>query len=210
MIDALRLAVPFEEFDYQTLLHSLQNYARPRDRITRLLAAGAIVRVKKGLYVFGAAYRRGPCSLELLANLISGPSYVSYEYALARYGLIPEHVAVMTSATLGPARTFATPLGRFTYRPVPARVFPVGVTRDNTGAGRAFLIATREKALCDTLVAARGVTARTRGALQHTLADDLRIDTEQLASFDTSVISHLADLWRSRRLALLAEVIARA
>ena len=43
---------------------------------------GGIVRVKKGLYVFGLDYRRGAWSREVLANLIYGPSYVSLDYAL--------------------------------------------------------------------------------------------------------------------------------
>ncbi|MFZ4438568.1 MAG: type IV toxin-antitoxin system AbiEi family antitoxin domain-containing protein [Syntrophales bacterium] len=41
------------EFDYLALLHALREYARPRDRITDLLRQGEIVRVKKGIYVFG-------------------------------------------------------------------------------------------------------------------------------------------------------------
>lgn len=35
-----------EVFDYQGLLDDLAGYRKPRDKITRLLASGAIVRVK--------------------------------------------------------------------------------------------------------------------------------------------------------------------
>jgi hypothetical protein len=41
------------------------------------------IRVKKGLYLFGSDYRKGPYSPEIMANKIYGPSYVSREYALA-------------------------------------------------------------------------------------------------------------------------------
>jgi hypothetical protein len=58
-------------FDYQSLLDSLKDYARPRDKITGLLRCGDIIRVKKGLYVFGGKYRRQPFSRELLANSAS-------------------------------------------------------------------------------------------------------------------------------------------
>ena len=78
----LRQRIPYEEFDYQTLLTALREYKRPRDRITRLLSQGTIVRVKKGLYVFGEGERREPAHKGVLANLIFGPSYVSLEYAL--------------------------------------------------------------------------------------------------------------------------------
>ena len=208
MIEALRASVPFEEFDYQALLQGLRRYARPRDRATRLLETGAIIRVKKGLYVFGPTYRRLPYSVELLANLISGPSYVSFEYALGYYGLIPERAATITSATFGKARTFNTPVGRFSYRPVPHHVFWVGVTLVEMGANRACLVASREKALCDTIVASRGLTARSRSAFRTALADDLRIDMDQLATLDAGFVGGLASRWPSRRLARLAEVIA--
>ena len=62
MMQALRKMVPHEEFDYQMLLHALKDYAHPRDKITDLLRKGAIVRVKKGLYIFGEDYRRNPYS----------------------------------------------------------------------------------------------------------------------------------------------------
>lgn len=92
MIEDLRRRIPHEEFDYQTLLDSLRTYSRPRDKITALLKKGVIVRIKKGLYIFGEEYRKNPYSNEILANLICGPSYISLEYALQYYGLIPERV----------------------------------------------------------------------------------------------------------------------
>ena len=62
--------IPREEFDYQTLVDVLKGYSRPRNKIEDLIHKGVIVRVKKGLYVFGNDYRRRPYSKELLANLI--------------------------------------------------------------------------------------------------------------------------------------------
>ena len=62
--------IPREEFDYQTLVDVLKGYSRPRNKIADLIHKGVIVRVKKGLYVFGNDYRRRPYSKELLANLI--------------------------------------------------------------------------------------------------------------------------------------------
>ena len=96
-IGQIRQQIDREVFDYQRLLQCLTTYAKPRDRVKRLLDAGDIVRVKKGLYVFGDAYRRAPVSRELLANLIYGPSYISLDYALAWHGLIPERVTTVTS-----------------------------------------------------------------------------------------------------------------
>jgi len=52
MIETIRKQVPQEEFDYQTLIDCLRDYARPRDKISDLLRKGRIIRVKKGLYIF--------------------------------------------------------------------------------------------------------------------------------------------------------------
>jgi hypothetical protein len=79
----LRQRIEHEEFDYQILLDALREYSNPRDKISDLLDKGVIIRVKKGLYVFGVQYRRRPIVREILANLIYGPSYLSLEYALA-------------------------------------------------------------------------------------------------------------------------------
>ena len=105
----------------------LQEYAKPRDRITALLAAGNLIRVRKGLYVLGDKYRRGPIHREILANLIYGPSYVSLDYALSQYGLIPERVEDVTSITTGENKKFSTPLGVFTYQHLPLRRYSTGI-----------------------------------------------------------------------------------
>ena len=71
MIETFRNQILHEEFDYQTLMDGLKDYARPRDKISDPLQKGIIIRVKKGLYIFCDEYRRRPYSREILANLIS-------------------------------------------------------------------------------------------------------------------------------------------
>jgi hypothetical protein len=61
-METLRGEVVGEEFDYQALLSALRSYAQPRDAITRALASDDIVRVKKGIYVFGPRRRRARSS----------------------------------------------------------------------------------------------------------------------------------------------------
>jgi hypothetical protein len=62
MIAALRRNIETEEFDYNSLKSNLSGYSAPRDKITTLLKAGDIIRVKKRLYVFGPLYARRPFS----------------------------------------------------------------------------------------------------------------------------------------------------
>jgi predicted transcriptional regulator of viral defense system len=210
MIDAsLRHRIPQEEFDYQALLDALSGYSRPRAKITALLRNGVIVRVKKGLYVFGKEERRKPLCPELLANLIYGPSCVSLEYALAWHALIPERVETVTSVTCGRSKAFDTPLGRFIYRRIPMMVFPVGVDRVETGDGRAFLIATPEKALADVLVADRRGAIRSRREMTAYLRESWRIEESSLNEMNRDLLEELAKCYRSRKVRLLASIVER-
>jgi hypothetical protein len=198
----LRQKIGREEFDYSALMAALSKYANPRSKAGRLMSRGVIVRVKKGLYVFGDAYRRRPVSRELLANLIYGPSYVSLDSALSYHGLIPERVTAMTSVTPKRPRRFETPLGCFVYRQVSPSAFPVGMQRVEMD-DVAFLIASPERALADKLRDDRGHPLRSHDDMSEYLLDDLRVEPEDLARLDTSVLDALAASEHSAKIALL-------
>ncbi len=209
MIEKIRRRIPEEEFDYQTLLSCLEGYSYPRDRISELLRKGKIIRVKKGLYVFGEEYRRKPYSREILANLIYGPSYISLDYALRYHGLIPERVDAVTSVTVGRVRRFETPVGLFTYRPVPVEVFPQGMDQMETGDGRHFLMATPEKAVADKLYDARGVGITTQRELEDYLQSSLRIEPSAIRELNAEALDQMARGYRSRKIRLLPSLIRR-
>jgi predicted transcriptional regulator of viral defense system len=207
MIDILRKKIAQEEFDYQTLLDCLEGYVSPRDKISNLLKKGIIIRVKKGLYIFGEAYRRKPFSREILANLIYGPSYISLEYALQYHSLIPERVEAVTSVTTGRSRRFASPIGLFIYRKIPLAAFQIGMDRIEIGDGRAFLIATPEKALADKIYIDRGPKIRTQKMMSAYLENDLRVDSTDLVKMDTETLDIIAKRYRSNRILLLSNHI---
>ena len=209
MIDDLRKRIPHEEFDYQTLLDSLRTYSRPRDKITDLLKKGSIVRIKKGLYIFGDEYRKNPYSKEILANLIYGPSYISLDYALGYHGLIPERVEAVTSVTTGRSREFLTPAGLFIYRMIPKNAFRIGMDRTEIGDGRGFLIAVPEKALADKLYKDRGIGIQTQQALLDYLENQLRFDISELHKMDHDYLSRIAGQYRSGKIRLLSNLTRR-
>jgi len=209
MNEELRRSIPFEEFDYQALMGALGDYARPRDKVTDLLAKGVILRVKKGVYVFGEKWRRKPYSREILANLIYGPSCVSLDYALHYHGLIPERVEAITSVTPKRGARFATPVGLFLYRNVPEAGFSVGLGRVELEDGRAFLIAVPEKALADKLRQGRGLGLRSQKECLAYLVEDLRIDETALRNLDAGLLDELSQTYRSPRVTLLAGVVRR-
>jgi len=207
MIETIRRKIPQEEFDYQTLMNCLDDYARPRDKITALLRKKAIIRVKKGIYVFGDNYRKRPYSREILANLIFGPSYISLDYALQYYGLIPERVETVTSVTTGRSRRFPTPTGLFYYRMIPLKAFRIGMDRIEIGDGRAFLIATPEKALSDKLYSSKGINLKTRKDMSGYLENELRIELVDLKQFNPDILDAAALGYRSKKLKILSNLI---
>jgi hypothetical protein len=203
VLEELRRRVDRDVFDYRQLMDCLGEYSKPRDKTGSLLASGAIVRVKKGLYVFGEAWRRGPIGREFLANLIYGPSCVSLEYALSHHGLIPERVAAVTSVTTGKARRFETPFGLFTYRPVPPAPYALGLTLAEAGRDR-FRIASPEKALADFVWADRRFRPGRVEDCAAYLQDDLRIAPEGLAALNVRAFDEIVRCYGTPRLVLLA------
>ncbi len=205
----VRACIQEEIFDYQTLILALKDFSAPRDKITELLNEQVIVRVKKGLYVFGNSYRRRAYSKELLANLVYGPSYVSLDSALSYHGLIPEGVEALTSVTTNRSRRFRTPVGLFTYQRIPRLAYEVGMTRIEADHDQAFLIASPEKALADKIVSARGAAIASQADMRRFLEDDLRIVESSLTSLSAETVADYAERYRSRKLKFLSAVITR-
>ena len=206
-ISGIRRAIESDVLDYQQLMGCLAAYAKPRDKVRALVKAGDIIRIKKGLYVFGEAYRRRPWSREVLANLFYGPSYISLDYALGHYGAIPERVVVVTSVTLSRSRRFETPLGRFTYRHLSPRKYAIGIDQQTSEGGQRFLIATLAKALADKIWTDRRFTPRSTAEFHAYLRDDLRIDPGVLRSIDLDLMDGIADQYGSRKVRLLADYL---
>ena len=181
-------------FDYQLLMDRLEGRFRaPRNKIQSLCRSGEIIRVKKGLYVFGPDFARGPYSLEILANLIYGPSCISLQYALAYYGLIPERVTEVTCVTPKRDKLFDTPVGRFRYRYLRPSRYPVGVILHTIDTGRSFLIASAEKALADLLVLEyKRFRPDNTEELREFLFDNLRLEEEELQALDAGLCDEIA------------------
>ena len=194
-------------FGHGALLSLLQDYKRPNDKISRMLAKREILKIKKGLYVLSREYQTAPLSKPLLANLIYGPSYVSLDFALSYYGLIPEGVFELSSITPKRAKCYDTPLGRFTYTHSSTSLYGIGIVSEALTDGSHFLIAGPEKALCDKVVFTRKMCVTSVPAMRIFLKDDLRIDLEDLAGFDLSIIAQCCDCGhKTRQLHMLYQV----
>ena len=205
----IRNKIPVDVFDYQVLSEALKEYAYPRDKISDLLKKKVIIRVKKGLYIFGETLREKPVSRELLANLIYGPSCISLDYALHFHGLIPERYEAVTSICLGRSRRFSTPFGLFLYRSVPSAAYNMGIMRIEADQETIFLMASPEKSLADKIVAERGSPISSQKDMQAFLIQDLRIELNTIRNLDPLRIADFSFSYRSRKLRLLVDLIKR-
>lgn len=203
----IRDQVPLDWLDYQQLVALLGQYSKPRDRISALLADGSLVRVRKGLYVFGERYRRSPLSREALANLVYGPSYVSLDFALSRYALIPERVEDVTSVTTGEKRFFTTPFGVFSYQSLSLRRYTTGIRWAGEGNIR-YLMASPEKALVDKLWTDKRFKLVGLRDFEAYLLDDLRLDEDLLRAMDIELVTSLAEAFGSRKVRMLVNYLS--
>lgn len=181
-IQALRQKAPSNVLDYGFVMDVLKNYQAPRVKLGKLLQSGALIRLKKGLYVFGEPFVQGGHCYETLANLMYGPSYVSMEWALQLYGLIPERVEEVTSITYKRKKEIRNELGIFSYAHLPQKAFSVGITQKEQDRYQKAFVATPEKALTDLLVIRRGRVSSLI-ELKQILFDDLRLNQEDLKLF---------------------------
>ena len=157
--------------DMGVLKDVFRAYQSPSKKVQSLVQSGKLLQLKRGLYVVSPQISGQQLSLELVANHMYGPSYVSLHYALRRYGLIPERVYMVTSVTTRHTRSFQNELAR-----------------SQEADGISYLIATPEKALCDTLIHERYVPAQSLSALATFFEEDLRIDIDDLRQLDTRII----------------------
>jgi len=182
MVGIRQIAELGPELDFLSLAGVIGETGNVRDRVSRLMKSGEIIGLVPGIYITAPELRKRPISLEILANKIFGPSYVSFEYILARAGLIPESVRVVTSATPKRNRDFDTPLGRFSYRHMPPTAYSFGWTREELPDGAGYLVARPEKALLDWLY--RAGSLRSTSALEKRLFEDLRLDQDLFQDLD--------------------------
>jgi len=86
-----------------------------RSRLNDWQDKGYIKKIRRGYYIF-ADQSLNEAVLFNIANKIYSPSYISFETALSNYGLIPESVYGITSATSNKTNRFKTGVGEFMYR----------------------------------------------------------------------------------------------
>ena len=172
-------------------------------KISREIKKGELFKLKNGLY---ETDENTPGYL--LACCLYGPSYLSFDYALSYYGMIPEKVVNYTSATRNKKKKkrFENKFGTFLYRDVPQAVYHLEVKLIVEG-NYSYQIATKEKALCDKLYTLSPL--KNQKELETLLFKDLRIDEEEFKKLNSITINNLAKYYHSTNVKLLANYMRR-
>ena len=183
------------------LLEELSEYGSPKSKLSRMAKSGEYFPIKKGIY---ETDRHTPAYL--LAGSIYGPSYISFEYALSFYGMIPEAIYTVTSATFEKKKKFETVFGTFTYRDIPSDAFPLGIRLLQEG-DYFYRIAEVEKALCDQLYTVPPLPNKKELFLH--LTENLRIEESELKKLDTIKVCEYSAAYHSTNIKKLCSLLRR-
>ncbi len=178
-----------------------KEYKNPKDKIKREIDRGKYFRLKQGIYeddIHVAGY--------LLACVIESPSYLSFEYALSKQGLIPERVQIYTSATTSKKhnKLIKNIFGEFHYSDVPLAIWNKGIKIIEEN-GYTYLMATPEKALCDLLYKKAPVYSIKQ--LKELLFEDLRIDEEEFYRLNFDDMISICDDYKKKNLNFLKKYL---
>ncbi|MEW6102520.1 MAG: hypothetical protein AB1630_01680 [bacterium] len=119
-----------------------------KNQLTIWQKKGLLKKLKKGLYILNEQDRKITPSRLFIANALYLPSYISTEYALFYYGLIPEEVSDLTSVTTKKTMSFKNAFGNFHYQHLKLELF-FGMEKIEDENNLAVLIAHPEKAMLD-------------------------------------------------------------
>ena len=189
-------------YDFQSLRIKYKKYSNIYQKINNECKKGILVKIKRGLYTDDLYNDK-----EVIANICYNPSYISFEYALSYYGVIPEFVSTFTSATFGKKNNKIYHMKDFTfdYRSVPDEVFPMGILILKNSKDISYKIASKEKALCDLLYSKYPV--RSIKDLKTLLFEDMRIDENEFLKMNVEFIKEIAPLYHSNSLNVLKKYL---
>ena len=173
-------------------------------KIKRLINQGKLIHIRRGLYVLTEllGHVAKPHPFEL-AQYIYAPSYISLESALAYHTLIPEAVYTVTSACARRSKEFNTPLGLFSFSHLPLKNFYTEVERI-TKDDYQFFMAKPWKAICDYIYC-----YKKNWKSLAPLAQDLRINLEDLPMLGDAEIAMLDEYYHQKQLSNFLKKIAR-
>lgn len=174
-------------------------------RIYSLVRKKILQPLKKGLYMSLPYYdktRQRQGLSEYIASILVSPSYISMEYMLAEYGLIPESVYGVTSITTKKTRRIDTALGVFSYRNIKESMYKNFIPK--LFDGKKYYVATPAKAVFDFLYE---TTFPSRSAMSSYLLSDSRINWDVLTRGDRKELTDLINSSKSAKMKSALDIL---
>lgn len=165
-----------------------------RNQLYRWQKQGLIKKLKKGFYILNETDRKINPSKTFFANCLYSPSYVSLEYALNFYGLIPERAFAVTSITTKKTKTINNELGSFIYRKIKKNAYS-GFHLERDEADFPYFMADAEKAVLDILYLN---TSRFPDVKEDIFSRFFRFQNTE--SLDMQKLSKIKELYHSKKL----------
>lgn len=162
--------------DLPLLKDQLKAYKNPIKKIHDLTKQKYLHLLKRGLYLNLKSNLMNKSEVEVWAQAMYSPSYISCEWALQHYGLFTDRVTTITSVCLLKSAKFKTPLGSFTFEHLTKKRYTVGfLLKDN------YFIARPEKALLDYInLRIKNVNWSKSEDIRDFLEEDVRLKTKTL------------------------------
>jgi len=180
-------------------LSKIGNKKTISNQVVNWTKKGLLIQLKRGLYVLSPKYTKTELTNAFIANQIYSPSYVSLEYALDLYEIIPEIVPTLTSITTKKTMSIQNDFGFFTYQHIKPLAFR-GFIKETSSNGLSYFIAEPEKAVVDFIYL----------NLSNFKTDDYDIFEESyrfqnLKSLSAGKIMFYAKLFRNEKLAAVSK-----
>jgi predicted transcriptional regulator of viral defense system len=175
----------------------LMDYKVVNSRLSYLAKKEQIIKLKNGLYLLGN--KKDLVIPENVAFRLYEPSYISLEWALQTYGLIPEIVYNVTSITTKTTRKFQNTFGLFIYKNIRVDLF-WGYKKEEKD-GQFYLMAEPEKALLDYVYLNR-MKIKDTDAVK-----ELRLNAESLKSLDWKKMVKYLKIFNNKKTTEIIEKI---
>jgi len=173
-------------------------------KIQRLLDKGYLINIKNGWYVsqpYINKIQNLEAYKEYLANQLRKPSYLSLEYVLSKYGLIPEAINSWTSITQKSTRQYENKFGNFIYQNIKKSLF-YGYEKRMNSVYQIYE-ATKAKALFDFLYLKINLSEN----LEYELNEGLRINWGEFSAKDMLRISQYVKKADSKKMNTILSII---
>ena len=194
----IRVAGQLPLFTLDDLASVETNKQYLRILLSRYVKSGAVLRLKKGVYVaknyIDRVERAGRARAyaEFLTGVLYEPSYISLEYILHQHGLIPEAPVAVTAVARKKTAVFSTPFSTYRYHTIKPTLF-TGFTSKRDGDYIIFR-ASAAKALFDFLYFRKSHLENTEAIRE------LRININMFKKSDKRELAHYVKLEGSIRM----------